>query len=255
MNVDILIVSHGKDVDWLRYCLLSLHKFASGFRNVVVVWPRLEQEIIAKAKLQGPIVVRLFDQKPYPLGQLHHQVQKCFSDLHCPGADYIFHIDSDAILREPTKPEDFFVDGKPILLIDTWNNAGNGRQWKPMVDSALKIDSQYETMRWMTIVHHRDTYPGLRDFISTHHGIAFEDYVLSQKPEYPQGFAEFNTIGNFALLYRSEWYHIWNIPRVGRWPSIKYIQFWSHGGLERVIPEPNNEFCGKTPRQVMALFL
>lgn len=255
MKVSILIVSHAKDIEWLRWCLRSIKRFASGFHQVVIAWPVQEQDQLwGKIEPDSGAVVRLFVEADPPLGQLHHQVQKCLADEYCRDADFILHFDSDCVFREPVVPEDFFVDGKPILLYDSWTKSGFGVQWRAPTELALKTSRTFDTMRWMTMVYSRETYALFREHISVYNEIGFTDYVLAQKPTYPQGFSEFNALGNFALSDHPEKYSLWNLSEKP-WPKVKYIQFWSHGGLDRVIPEEGQEFRGKTPRQVIESIL
>jgi hypothetical protein len=255
VKVSILIVSHLIDIEWLEHCIFSIRKFASGFHEVVLVWPEQEIGALKWSGLDRLVTTRTYNRHSQPLWFLDHEVQKCKADLYCRGADAILHVDSDAILIHPVTPETFVQDGKPELLIRPWESAGNAVCWKPMVDKALKTDSKCETMCWMTQTFLPVTYLKLRNHIEEIHKMEFEKYVLAQYPRHPFGFTEFNTIGNFIINDHPKLYDVRDVSISG-WPSIHYIQFWSHGGLDRVIPKEDcMPVTGETPRQVIRRIL
>lgn len=254
MKTSILIVTHLNDMQWFVHCLYSIHKFATGFHEVVVIIPSDEfvnySKLISDCPMKNVRWVQ-YDQPPVPLHFLSHEVQKCKADIHCPEADSILHIDSDVIFKVPVTPNDFSVDGKPVLLKRLWSSSGHAMCWKPHVDRALNVDSKYETMCWMTISHVRQTYSGTRQAIENVHNRSFEHYVYSQNSKHPFGFTEFNTLGTFALNNNPEQYHIIDVTN-GGWPEVKAVQFWSYGGLDRVlVPGDCTAYTGKTPREVI----
>jgi hypothetical protein len=68
--------------------------------------------------------------------------------------------------------------------------------------------------------------------------------VLGCKPNYPQGFAEFPSLGAFALRRFPEWYYIYDddAPVPGLQSDAGCLaleprlrQFWSHGGITPAI--------------------
>lgn len=260
MKTQLFIVSHAKDANWLDWCLQSIRKFCTGFEGVTVVAPTADQLVLGGICGANGARLRLFDQAPPPKCHLDHNVQKCCADLWCPDVDYICHIDSDCVFREPATPEDYFVDGKPVLLVQTYASLErqfNGFPWRHVVERTLKMPVTWETMRRHPMVNPVSLYPHVRTTVERVNGQSFRDYVLAQKPDYPSGFAEFNTLGA-VVMDSSEWRNRYHIIDVGcnPYPRTKLIQFWSHGS-----PDANQDIWidGKltpvVPRQMISQIL
>lgn len=178
------------------------------------------------------------DPEPRELRFMSHMVQKCFGDFWCPGADVIFHIDSDCLFTGPVTPEHYFDSGKPVLWCRPCEGTGGYNCWKKEADAALQMDTRWDTTCGHPFIYTRDTYRAVRERISKIHRKPFERYVLGCKNTHPQGFCEFNSLGNMALetpRLRDQ-YRIRNVAVEG-WPEIKLSQFWSWGGLEKALPE------------------
>lgn len=66
------------------------------------------------------------------------------------------------------------------------------------------------------------------------HGLSFLSYVLTQKPNYPQGFSEFNALGSWVLKNARDNYHIIDVgAHPEQRPKEKLLQMWSHGPMEK----------------------
>lgn len=236
MNTEIFIVSHAKDAEWLNYCLQSIRKFATGFSGVTVVAPETDIMIMGGICGANGAHLRMFDQAPQPKSHLDHNVQKCSADKHCPQAEFICHVDSDCVFREPVCPEDYFVNGKPVLLIEKYARLEKqfpGFPWRHVVEKTLRRRQLWETMRRHPMVNPVGLYPDVRYAVERVNGKPFREYVLEQKPDYPSGFAEFNTMG--AVIMETNWKDAYHLIDVGEnpYPHSKLIQFWSHGAVEK----------------------
>jgi hypothetical protein len=75
-------------------------------------------------------------------------------------------------------------------------------------------------------VHNRKTYKATRNEIERVHKTKFSEYILSRKPSFPEGFSEFNALGNAALNTLCEEYEIHNTDQLG-YPVQHMAQFWS----------------------------
>lgn len=237
MKTDIFIVSFLKDVEWLKLCLRSIQKFATGFEQVMVALPSQDMfeviNILAKdenGKWTFPVHTRSYSDDP-DNGHMMHQVQKCCADVYCPQADFILHMDSDCIFTEPVTPGDYLVDGKPVLLIDLWENVGAAQIWRGPTERAVGWNTLHETMRRHPAVHYRWIYYALRDRIEELHGPFFQ-YILGQKGTDQYEFSEFNALGQIAVSRVPERYHIIDLSKEKR-PHDKLLQFWSHGQLDQ----------------------
>lgn len=235
MNVEIFIVTCAKDLPYLRYALLSIGKFASGFSGTTVLYPSQEREqfsmlTVPEAPKTFAVKMREFDEYQ-PKGMLDHEAQILMADLHCPEADFIFHTDSDCVFREPFSPEDYFVGGNPVLLKESYarlKTTHPGRyQWQAVTESALGFPCPFETMCRHPMVNPRDVYGSHREHIERRWKVSLRTYYLAGKNEFPQDRAEFNSLGSFAHLLCPDLYHWIEIPLEER-PRDKLIQFWSH---------------------------
>jgi hypothetical protein len=249
MKTQILIVTYAPDAPFLEYCLRSIQKYASGFEKTIVLAP------VVDAKAIGPLCelygaeMRNDYRSAAPLGFLDHMAQKCFADRWCEGADFVLHTDSDCVFFAPVTPDDYFVDGKPVLVIEDYARLGPGN-WKGPTETSMRLECKYETMRRHPAVHYRDLYPHLRRHIESAQTMGFRDYILTLKPDFPWGWSEFMALGQIAML--PEWRDAYHFIEVGKdeVPAPKLHQFWSHWGLDGTITD-QGPYYGRTPRQVM----
>lgn len=251
-----MVVSYLKDKEWLKWCLKSIDKFCSGFKRVVIVVPSNELNgfigIYDNKNIE--MVFKTYYRVSDPrLWHLHHQAIKCRADEVCNDASMVLHTDSDCIFVEPVTPDDYIIDGKPLMLVEEYRTLSPDIPWKKTVADALKVMPRYETMRQHPAVHYAGLYPCARSIIERIHKIPFDDFVLSRKADFPWGFSEFNVLGNVALM--PEWrnkYHVVDIGKVKR-PKEKLMQFWSIGGLEHEQSAPHGEKV--TPIQMIKRIL
>lgn len=253
MKTQILIVTYAKDIRWLEWNLRSIRKFATGFSGVTLVCPRQERAAFEPLAQKYGCDLRDYHRSPNErLWHLQAQAQKCMADVHCPEADFILHTDSDCLFIEPVAPDDYFVDGRPVMLIEEFARLAN-RQWKPVVDFVLKADCKYETMRRHPQVNPRGIYPMLRRWIELMQRKPFEEFVLAQKADFPWGFTEHNVIGNFALQADNKAYY-WIDVGKEPWPKPKLVQFWSLGSPDVAQPSPHDSVA-RTPAQFVEAIL
>jgi Family of unknown function (DUF6492) len=246
MKSEILIVTYAKDLEWLELSLQSIQKFATGFECVKVSVPiaELDQFIRLENKYKTadhrPIQIKHYHEYPNK-GMVNAQVMKLYADVLCPDADFIFHIDADCLFHEAVSPSDYIVEGNPVLICTEYDKIPEGRAehiWRSNAMNALNLGKQdvpYETMQRHPGVFKRNLYPILRSWIERVHKTPFHQYVLEQRNEFPQSFAEFPTIGALAIyLDRKENtknYEVF-VKSINDEPhpskKHKLTQFWSH---------------------------
>lgn len=228
-----------RDLEWMRYSLESFRKYCSGFSGVTIVVPTWDVDKFLQFEKfstpECPVLVKNFLEYPQK-GFVHHLAMKCYADVFSPEADFIFHMDPDCLFSEPQTPDDYFVDGKPVLLIEPYSEVKKYHEprhhWKGVTEMALKFDCQYETMCRHPAVHYRETYRALRDYMEGVHLTPFYDFVIKQKNSYPQNFGEFNTLGSFALEKAKDKYHFIDrgAGRDSKDPKPLIEQMWSYRG-------------------------
>lgn len=232
MTTDILIVSVGKHFNYLKYCLRSIAKFASGFGQVRLVVPGVDFEAAVNLVRENCPTAHVTCGDEWPgKGFLWHEYIVTTAPEHCPGADFILHMDSDCVFTEPVKPEDYFIEGKPILMYASFDwlvpQQGNLLNWKVAAQNALGFEVTQETMRRHPAVHYRKTYAKTKDCIEDHHDTSLAAYIMQQKESFPQSYAEFPTLGAVAWKFFPRDYFWWD-QEINGFPRPKLMQAWSH---------------------------
>lgn len=249
-TVEIFIVTYHKDADWLVWCLRSIRKFATGFTGVTVACPYRDLDIIFPICKVFGANFRGYEEQEGK-GMIQHMALNCMADEYTT-YDFVLHMDSDCIFIEPVTPEEYFKDGKPILLIEEYEHFREPHPgvyyWKACTESALGRPVIYETMRRHPACHPRTTYPRVRDAVERHQKKRFVEWALSGRNEFPQDWSEFNLIGAVALEECKEDYYFWDLGKEP-WPKDKLAAFWSHGGLDRI--NDREPFNGRKPINVM----
>lgn len=241
-NTDILIVSYAKHFPWLKYCLRSITRFATGFRQVKILIPDSDltaiNPILAEFSNHTGIPIRVQCYEDWPgKGFLRHEhVIVCADEFT--DADFILHFDSDCLFTQPVTPDDYFIDGKPVLMHATYHwlvttQQANLGMWKEGVERAIGGVSEHEFMRRHPAVHHRKTYAKAIECIQAHTGQHAADYIASCREEFPQGFCEFNTLGEVAWRHFHDDYRFWNQETEGFIKPHMVVQFWSHASPDQ----------------------
>lgn len=228
MNTDVLIVTHEPDAKWLEYLLRSLVKYARGFRNTIVVFPG--QQAAAFMELQQKfknVVWRPFNERP-GLGHMHHNIIKCRAD-EVSDADYFLHIDSDCVLMGPIKPEDFFTNGHPDILFSKFSEIKS--PWQQVVQRALGVFVEVETMRRHPFLYPRWLYEAMRSHVARVNGMPFDDFVFTAPCSggAHRGFTEFCTLGAYARHFHAEKFHFYDTNTSSKPCDVR--QYWSFSGI------------------------
>lgn len=234
MTTDIFIVSVGKHFQYLKYCLRSISKLATGFNKAIVLFPEPDKDAFGALarEYKGSVPLQGVSFAEWPgLGMVHHMFQIMHSDLFSE-ADLILHTDSDCVFTEPVTPNDYIVDGKPVLMYATFDwlcktVQGNLVMWKQVTQNAIGGDVPVETMRRHPAIHHRAVYGLARQAIERHTGLGMVEFMRGQRNEFPQSFCEFVTLGNVAWRGMKDAYY-WIDQQKDGFPPQKIYQGWSH---------------------------
>jgi hypothetical protein len=235
-TTDIFIKTYYKDYAWLEWCLKSIAKFTSGYRNIVIVsdtGPRIPENFISIV----PFNIHYVDlPKKSPtfvehgVGYLWQQYIK-LTWYEYTDADEVFIIDSDEMFTCSTNIQDFRISGKFPWYYRDWSRAGTGRCWKPSTDFMLKHDTPFDAMSVSGFVFQKKTSIALKNHICYIHDVGdIWDIVL--KYDMPT-FSEFNIYGNFVYLYDRDEY-VWVINAdISQIINTTIKKDWSWGGLTR----------------------
>ncbi len=260
-TVRIMIVTHAKDMDFLRYCLASIKKYASGFAGVTLVVPEHERGLYDWVK---GAIVRYFPQ-PEEKGMLSHLIQKCRADEWCPDTDFIVHMDADCMFFRDVTPAAFVKDWRALSVREAYANITNPHRhgWAERVEQATGIRPEYDYMLRHPQVHPSAVYKATREYVEGWTKQAFNDYVLSGQNVFPQSFCEFNTLSTigkhlFVCCYNYVDYNkALDAQMIGQDPgSFQYVykrnvdfvvEWWSHGGIGRYRSDCDAVLGGRIP--------
>ena len=243
-SVAIFIRSFARDIPFLEYNMRSIQKFASGFSEVLVTVPMKDRAAFLPLSDKWCFKLHAADE-PEGKGMLHAEVRLCRADELCPSADFVLFTDSDCVFTERVCPQDYFVDGKPVLFVESFEKLAREKSprvcWRKPVVDALGFDPEYETMCRHPAVHPSWIFPKFREAVERHVMRPFDEYVLAQRNEYPQTFAEFDSLGALAVRDYIDHYHFADVDAFtaeaismsgGPIRNNKILQNWSHGGVK-----------------------
>lgn len=199
MTCDIFIRSYWKDFAWLELCLASIHRFCQGFRSAIVVVPRSSAPWLRQfPALRGEH--RLEFCRDYRDDYLGQQATKLAADT-LTDADFICHVDADCIFARPTTPEDLIVDGRPRVVMRSYDRLDRHWPWRRPTEAFLGWSITHDFMQRAPFTFPRWIYGELRAHSLAVHGVDLERYVTTRRP---RGFSEFNALGAFARARHPE---------------------------------------------------
>jgi len=202
MNPCFFIVTFKRDLQMADWCVRSIAKFVSGQYDICVAAPRVDEAEVRRI-FDGRTKMAFFDEPPGQ-GFNAQQCVKCEADLYAPGHSHYIHIDSDCLItkpfnvmrlfKRPGRPIWYYGDYAKLITPQNWPL----RNWQAAVQEAIGTKPLREYMRKFPIVIPAKVYPDARKIIEHRHKKSFSAYVFSCKSEFPQTFAEFNTLGFVA---------------------------------------------------------
>lgn len=277
MKAGLLWVSHAKDVGYFDISAKSYSRFARGWDFAKCVVPNTDLELFKPICDTHGVHLCGFDQHPTK-GMLHHELLECYGDEQFGNqADLIFHIDSDTFFCDHVTPECWMQGDKPIISFMDFSHmlttplqrdemmtfmGFTGRTmdffrgqyaWKFCADFALGIDTIRSTMISWPIIHIKEVYKATREIIARRHGMSFDDYVFSCRNEFPQTFAEYDTLGAVAHRFFESRYCWRDITAQGHLP-VRMLGVWSHGGWDRPADFAQEYGGRQTPRELYQRF-
>lgn len=232
MIASIFIKSFSRDFPRLDYAIRSIHKFASGFSEVIIAIPEGESYSAPSCHV---IQIR---GETAGNGYLFQQCVK--ANVHdLTDADFVLHIDSDTILTKPVTPETFMRDGKPLWLMTPYAHLEAGiaelsranagfhcgvMTWKAITEKFLGQPVEFEFMRRFPMLIPRSLHVAAAGFCQVWHHQSLAEYILSQPAK---EFSEFNALGALAY-YRARDDFSWLDTTKEPLPELVALQKWSH---------------------------
>lgn len=259
-KVSILFVTFWRDIEYMKYSVRSIERFCRGFHSIVVCVPRAENDGRWETVLPKGFTIHYYDEVKGK-GMVQHLMMKCHADELCTGADFVLHLDPDCMFLTDTDPGDFLtavdvpLSGapggkmlvtmrvyKPTIVAEKYSKLKNtNRQyWQVAVKHATGLVPEWETMVRHPQVYRVDLYAALRELVVSKWGATFDQYVMAQQNHFPQGFAEFPSLGALALAKFSEAYILKPYDRdvdaveCGQDPSLNW-QYIYRPGRDHVV--------------------
>lgn len=241
MKTVIFIRTYKGDIEWLKYCLRSIHKFGSGFESIVICIPHAQRHYLDALNLTQERIVTCPDYERDYLGQ---QVSKLYAWLHTEAEtdhiliDNILYVDSDCVFNRPFSPESFMQDGKPVVFKTHYSKVGDAICWQSVTENFLGWHPDYEYMRRLPIMHKRKI---VAELCRVQHEAAialgfgsFEERIFAQPGS---AFSEFNLMGAFADINFHDEYTVIDTDSLEAMEPACVNQYWSRGGLQPLMRE------------------
>lgn len=246
MKTSLMICCYERDLRHLVFCLRSITKFATGFHEIRLLMPA--QDLLAwnafnaryHERFPPNLHVEFYPEWPGK-GFSHHALKIMEADIHCPGADFIAHLDPDCVFTELTDASFYFINGKPILRYEPFTSITKRHPgvdaWRVATESALGCRIDNETMRCHPAVHPPVTYQTARKWIEDRHKMPMDEFMKARKNSFPQDFCEFVTLGNVAMMKHAELYHFGNQEQSINpdFCDTHIFQAWSHASPEETV--------------------
>jgi glycosyltransferase involved in cell wall biosynthesis len=198
MKVDIFFKSYRNDFKWLKYSLQSLTKFVTGYNEIIIVIPEGDRHLL---DFELPDRAFVHTIKETGSGYLFQQYVKMIANNYC-SADYIMYVDSDCIFHSPVHVPDLIKEGKPEILMTSYEEL-KGNPWKEPTADFMGQVPEYEFMRRHCFIYHKETLSNLIAWFKKD----LKTYVMSRPSNH---FSEFNVIGFYAYLFEMDRYNFVN---------------------------------------------
>ncbi|MES2592404.1 MAG: hypothetical protein V4608_10995 [Bacteroidota bacterium] len=214
--IDIFYKSYRNDFKLLKYSLMSVKKFVTGYNELIITIPIKDFALFWNTfKLADlPKRTRVVSVPEYGNGYLYQQVCKLKAHQHST-ANYILFTDSDFIFNKPLNVPDLINNGKPEILYTEYEKSG-AMVWKEPTERFIGLPVKYEFMRRLQLVYHRSTLEKINEVFPN-----LEYSVMTSKT-----FSEFNFIGAWAFNNEPDKYMFTNTD-TWEYKEPIGIQLWS----------------------------
>lgn len=223
MDYSVFIRSYKGDIEWLKYCLKSIHKYLKGWSEIVVVVPESQKSYFDQLNLTAE---KLYICPDYQNDYLGQQITKHFAFDYCQSENILF-VDSDCVFVKETTIEDFIKDGKPCILKTPYESIPEVKFWQDITSRALGFTPEFECMRRLPMMYLKET---LKNVVS--HTQKFLDQPLQSyiKEQPNREYSEFNVIGAYTEKFESDKYYFLDTTKEA-FPEQVIVQNWSWGGI------------------------
>jgi hypothetical protein len=225
----IFIRTYDKDAPWLRYCLMSLVKFASGFDHVVITTPKESDRVIRPLAEEFGCLYDVCDTMADDdyVGQ---QATKMHADTWCSG-EVICFVDSDLVFLRPFTPSCLVDEAGRLTMLKTRYDTIKC-PWQSITSGVVGFPVEWEYMRRFPLSYPRSLLPIARAHIEKVQGIEFGAFIRRIPGRF---LSEFNALGAIAEKYMPEQFVMSDTAGLSELPPLYAKQFWSWGGITHEI--------------------
>lgn len=235
-GIDILIPTYHADFIWLDFCVRSVKKFTSGFRNVIIVSdndghkiPESILDVMSMTVIYKDMPTKWPAKLNHRPGYLWQQILK-LNWMEYTDADAVLILDSDEMLVCNVTPSTFRDSlGRWRWAYRNWNDAGSANMWKLPTQQILKFEPQYEAMCFAPFVFERKTTYEFIEYLKKIHGATdlfnvFFKYDMTL-------FSEYNAYGSYVLKFDNDVYYA--LINNFRGENKLITKSWSYGGVSK----------------------
>jgi len=213
-TIDLFVKSYKPDFWLLLISLETIKRNVKGYNKIILLIPESEKHDFETRYL--PDRTEIFYVEDKSPGWLMQQVFKMSAHKYS-SADFIMFSDSDNFFDHPLDLQELVKDDRPEILYTDWSLVGDAIVWREPTSRFLKRDIEWEMMRRLCLIYHRDTLVNLYNFEPD----AEKIIMASNK------FSEFNTISAFAYYNEPEKYKFKNTAD-WEYTEPHSLQVWSH---------------------------
>lgn len=235
MICDIFIRTYDKDVKWLDFCIKSIHKYAKGFQDIIIVYPHDSIHCCNYSKNSFAIKEICSD------GYIDQQLTKLKADEFCKeNTSHILFVDSDCCFYDYFSPETYLLNNDPVICVTPYSNINPiALIWKEVTSNILNKEIEYEFMRRQPLMYRRSAIHDFKKWFSEYKNISIEEYMRNVKERYV---SEFNLLGAYLYYFRKEKDHKFLDTTIEKIPYNPCIQNYSWDGITPEIERQLNNF-------------
>lgn len=241
----IVYITYQPDLVWLRYSLLSLQKFVTGFKELIIychdVCCKELYDLVSEIQITCRIIPVSYDYHGYEKAM----VVKCMYYLDV-RTSYIMTVDSDNIFNARLNVHDLIDSSGVIPWYYLKNMPVNheGRVWKKAYEDITKTQQdKYYMENNFPFVFTTESLRLANDKFIELHGVNYDtfcknqckrlniqisDKITNRFSDLASIFIDLEWLGFYCQNFSSDYIFIDSALRTTNKPLL---QFWSHGGL------------------------
>ena len=240
-TLDIFVRTYFRDLRWLEVSLLSVARFAKGYRRIVVVMPRSSAERLRAEQIADPArtVVDYCDE--YVDDYVGQQVSKLYADQYS-DADMITHIDSDCVFEAPCDLSALVARaGRPTVRMRSRSRRPTSDGWRRCVADLYGEPLPFDPLTPAPWTYSRNLYASLRETCLQRHRTTLADWCMARRCD---------MISEFSLLAAEAWFHHqdeYDWATTDSHPDWPCRQYWSRGPRARQVRAAVSQQLGHLP--------